>query len=574
MVTKTFTFFARLILNLALISLLIFGATGQVSAAGSIIRVKWNASGANNGASWADAYTDLQVAIGVAISGDQIWVAKGTYLPTSSTDRAISFNLKNGVAIYGGFAGNETLLGKRNPTLNLTILNGDIGIVGNQGDNSYHVVRGSYTSNTAALDGFKIVGGYGYGDTNYGGGIFNDNGSPTLKNLIISGNGAYWGGGTGNVNGSNPKLINVTFSGNFAAGGVGVGGGMANNGSSPTLTNVTFSGNSGWYGGAMSNNTGSNPTLKNVTFNGNIAVSAGDGMYNDSSNPHIYNSIFWGDGAVEILNASSTPTIANSIVAGGCPSGSACTGVLNKNPILGPLQNNGGFTQTMALGLNSPAIDVGKNLTCASTDQRGVKRPQGDACDIGAFEVKVMSFASRSAEDGWVLESSETSGQGGSLNSNSTTFLVGDDSSNRQYRGILSFNTSALPNTAKIVRVALKVKKSTVVGTNPFTTYQGLLADIRTPYFGTALLIAANDFQASASKASIGTFEATPISGWYKVKLNSAAFPYVSKTATTQFRLRFKLDDDNDHGADYAAFYSGDTGAAANRPTLRVYYLP
>lgn len=78
------------------------------------IYVNLNATGANNGSSWSDAYNDLQVALANATSGDNIWVAKGTYTPTTGTDRNATFQLKNAVGIYGELAGGETSLEQRN----------------------------------------------------------------------------------------------------------------------------------------------------------------------------------------------------------------------------------------------------------------------------------------------------------------------------------------------------------------------------------------------------------------------------------------------------------------------------
>ena len=118
--------------------------------------------------SWANACT-LQTALTSAVSGDEIWVAAGTYKPTTGTDRSATFQLKNGVAIYGGFAGTETARDQRNPVANLTILSGDIDnndsqtpiitdlttVTGNT-TNSYHVVTGA---TGATLDGFTITAG-------------------------------------------------------------------------------------------------------------------------------------------------------------------------------------------------------------------------------------------------------------------------------------------------------------------------------------------------------------------------------------------------------------------------------
>lgn len=259
--------------------------------------VKWNASGVNNGASWTNAYTDLQSALSAASSGDEIWVAAGTYKPTSGTDRAISFALKNAVAIYGGFDGTETLRTQRNHTTNVTVLSGEIGVGGIE-DNSGHVVTGGGTNNTALLDGFTITEGNANGPFPHdgGGGMYNDNGSPTLTNLIFSNNSATYGGGVYNRY-SEPSLTNITFNDNSG----GIGTGMHNYNSSPNLLNVTFSNNwgtPGSRGGAMVNDLNSSPNLTNVTFINNSVVYIGGGMSNSyDSNPNLVNVTFIGNSA-------------------------------------------------------------------------------------------------------------------------------------------------------------------------------------------------------------------------------------------------------------------------------------
>ena len=370
--------------------------------------VKWNATGADNGSSWTDAYTDLQSALSAASSGDEIWVAAGTYKPTTGTDRTISFELKNGVAIYGGFAGTETFRTQRDPAANVTVLSGDIGVADDNSDNSYHVVVGSNTNNSAILDGFTVSAGNA-NDSNTtnasGGGMYNNTGSPTLMNVTFNGNSAGLGGGMVNTS-SSPTLTNVTFSGNSAE----IGGGMGNQFSSPNLLNVTFNGNVATEaGGGMVNRGLDNPVLTNVTFSNNSAPAGGGGGISNNGNPIIRNSILWGNTGGEIFNLGGTPVVTNSIVQGGYTG----TGNLDVNPLLGPLQDNGGFTQTMALGAGSPAIDAGDDGVCPTTDQRGVTRPQGGHCDIGAYEYKPSASPDVDVTIGGTSAGGSTLGSGG-----------------------------------------------------------------------------------------------------------------------------------------------------------------
>jgi hypothetical protein len=162
------------------------------------------------------------------------------------------------------------------------------------------------------------------------------------------------------------------------------------------------------------------------------------------------------------------------------------------------------------------------------------------------------------------------------MNVIAATFRLGDDVGDRQYRSILSFKTGRLPDNAVISRAMLKIKKQGTVGTNPFNTHGGLKVDIGKPYFGGSAGLAISDFQASAGKAAAATFNRTPAAGaWYSAVLSPVAYPYISLTGTTQFRLRFAKDDNDDLGADYLMFYSGNALTALYRPVLVIeYYVP
>jgi hypothetical protein len=222
----------------------VFGITPSSIHPPTIIYVNSSATGANNGSSWADAYTSLQSALSEALSGDEIWVAKGTYKPTTDTDREISFETKECISIYGGFAGTEISRDQRNWVANPTILSGDIGVQGDNSDNSYNVLYGYMLGST--LDGFTITGGNASGKYYNSGGGMKTGGWGTISNCIFIDNLATYGGGLAF---SDSIVINCVFIGNSAA----YGGGIYND-SSGWISNCTFSGNRAEYGGGMYGN--------------------------------------------------------------------------------------------------------------------------------------------------------------------------------------------------------------------------------------------------------------------------------------------------------------------------------
>ena len=187
------------------------------------------------------------------------------------------------------------------------------------------------------------------------------------------------------------------------------------------------------------------------------------------------------------------------------------------------------------------------------------------------------TFRSNGANDGWVLESSEDSNQGGYKDANSPTLLLGDDAQNRQFRAILHFPTDYLPDNAVITRALLMLNGEAIVGANPFDSLQNIVVDIRSGAFGfigpfpyRGLQI--SDFQSPASKDAVGMIENNPYAGWYWTWLDSSAFEYINRTGITQLRLRFQIDDDNDMQNDYIRFFSGDYDGLASRPRLVIEY--
>jgi predicted outer membrane repeat protein len=180
----------------------------------SIIYVNVNASGTNNGNSWTNAYTDLQTALSSAFVNDDIWVATGTYKPTQTSTRTISFVMKNGVDIFGGFNGTETSITERDIVANPTYLSGDIGAQGDNTDNTYKVVKIQNFTTPFTFDGFRVVSGYDETSSGKGAGIyvFNNPGiAINIKNTILYNNYAYHSGGGMLIDNSNTIFNNCEF---------------------------------------------------------------------------------------------------------------------------------------------------------------------------------------------------------------------------------------------------------------------------------------------------------------------------------------------------------------------------
>jgi hypothetical protein len=190
------------------------------------------------------------------------------------------------------------------------------------------------------------------------------------------------------------------------------------------------------------------------------------------------------------------------------------------------------------------------------------------------INISTATFTSDKTNDGWVIESNEFSDQGGGVNSFSPTFYLGDNAEDRQFRTILDFNTSSLPDNAVITDATLKIKKLSVTGTDPFTTHQNVVVDVNNGPFGVSALQEA-DFQAPASKDFAGMILNAPADNWFSAAMDKATLQYINLTGSTQFRLRFQLDDNDNLAADTIKFYSGNSAILDYRPVLQVeYYVP
>ncbi len=309
-------------------------ALGLFATSHATIRyVNINATGANNGTSWADAYTSLQSALSSLT--DTVWVANGVYKPTTTTDRTIAFSVVQPQKLFGGFAGTETSLSQRNYSTYQTVLSGDIGIVGDSTDNSYNVVKKPYVGisvpDPTLLDGFKIAGGnansatasfpaYQYGA---GGAVYIDD-DINIRNCLFENNYAANGGAIGS--GEFPgiaSVINCKFLNNRA----GSGGAIFFARNQITIKNSSFSGNKAAIGGCVyttAHLSGTSAYFTGCTFTNNQATSSG-GVSFMSAHTSFNACTFSGNQAhiggvlAASLNGSGSPitgTFNNCLIAG------------------------------------------------------------------------------------------------------------------------------------------------------------------------------------------------------------------------------------------------------------------
>ena len=401
--------------------------TGQVTITvsaciGGVVFVDDEATGNKTGANWGNAMTSLQSALtnAAVCPVTEIWVAAGVYTPGSS--RSDTFALRDGLTLYGGFAGHELALVDRDWQNNVTVLSGDIdgndanvgveGITSStkdiQGNNSYHVVTSLHVTSTAVLDGFTISGGQANDvwPNSAGGGLYNQGGQPILRHVNFIGNFAsFGGGGMGNFAGGHPAIQGAVFAGNEA---MAEGGAIFNEDSNLDISNAIIKGNLSTVvgGGAISNRFLSSLYLLNVTIVGNhTKAENGGAIYNEETDITFENTIMWnntatdGVGGVQISNIregfGASETFLYSLMQNSYPAGEGNldgTNIANTptfveivDPSAAPISNG-----DLHLTAGSPSINAGSNELLLpsglSVDLDNQPRIQDEIVDLGAYE--------------------------------------------------------------------------------------------------------------------------------------------------------------------------------------------
>ncbi|GJM23168.1 MAG: hypothetical protein DHS20C15_30830 [Planctomycetota bacterium] len=402
------------------------------------------ALGANDGSSWSDAFQGadgLQAALGVAMSGDEIFVADGRYLASSTGNRGHAFALANGVTIYGSFAGGEASPEERPPFGTAdSVLDGDL--AGNDGsalfgDNSFHLITTVGTNSSAVIDGFVVRAGNA--DTSgsnrdRGAGILClGNVSPTVRNCRFLANRCSFGGAAGYVNnGGAPTFTDCSFedgNGGAFGGAFDIAGGGAvlfdrclfrgntaaragalelfsSSGiviSSSVFVDNTATGTSG--GGAIWLGSGGGARVRNCTIVSNSATShANAGIRNQGvGNFRVFNSILWDNTGVGGLQnpenqVNAGTLVFNSLVQGGF------TGS-------GNVEGDPDFADAAGLdftpGVNSPVIDAGDNgqtYNGSDTDYLGNPR-QADVLsvlDTGLGDAPIVDMGALEFPSAWL----------------------------------------------------------------------------------------------------------------------------------------------------------------------------
>lgn len=371
-----------------------------------VLYVKQNATGDNNGSSWANAFTDLSEAMDFAIAGQEIWVAAGVYTPTICftspwetcplNPRKRTFTLVSGVGIYGGFAGTETARDDRDWTVNETILSGDFNgddqwdgsAWSGREENAYHVVQVIWDNKFTAdgiLDGFTIRNGYANADDE--------------QHIEDKGGGLCAGD---NEDSADPIVRNCLFQNNYAAGG---GGGASFMNMDPTIENCEFTGNeAGFGGGALSVMNGA-AVVSDSNFDTNRAVGDGGailagngGSLSLAGSKFIDNTAAANGGAVSSFDADLTvvscqftnnETTGSASSDGGAISKDRGTLLLTGSTFLG----NASIAGTAAINAREATISISETLFQQNASSGSGDKQKTVSCRDGTLTIADTLFS-------------------------------------------------------------------------------------------------------------------------------------------------------------------------------------
>jgi endo-1,4-beta-xylanase len=240
--------------------------------------------------------------------------------------------------------------------------------------------------------------------------------------------------------------------------------------------------------------------------------------------------------------------------------------------------NQGFHTHLMASGLASEYLETGcaHTLGCV-TAAGGADSWSFLSAALGRPPAMIRAtFTSIAAEDGWVLESFEGSGVGGSAQPGSSGawgLSAGDDSAGRQLRAVVSFDTSSLPERAVVVAATLRLVRGAVTGGNPYSTHGAATVDVQAGGFSGSAALEAADFAAPATAGEAATLGHAAANGTVaEATLDAEGRAAIDRGGRTQMRLRFPRASDGDLSADVMGWHPGESAGAADRPRLTVVY--